>query len=122
VEVESIEHRGAVVVREVDSLEDDLSAAVGRQRAPTWRVGDERVGRQHLVHAARRRRHARRHRDHHPAHAQRPDEHEDVRVEGDELADLHLAVEHEVAAVPEDHHEGDGRKEVDEGQERGTQA
>ena len=53
------------------------------------------------------RRRARRLGDEHARHAQRPDEHEHVRVEGDDVAELELAVEDEVAAVPEDGDEGE---------------
>ncbi len=60
-------------------------------------------------------------RDEHPRHPQRPDAHEDVGVEGDEVTDLEVAVDHQVAAVPEDHHQRDRRQEVEERQEARSQ-
>ena len=56
-----------------------------------------------------------------PDHPQRPDQHEDVEVEGEDVADLQVAVEHLVAAVPEDRDHRDRRQEVDERHEPAAQ-
>ena len=65
---------------------------------------------------------ARRLGDEHPAHPQRPDQHEDEGVERDERPDLEGAVEHFVTTPPEDGHEREGREEVDQRKEVGAQS
>ena len=54
--------------------------------------------------------------------AEGQDQHDDVEVEGDEVADLEVAVEHLMAAVPEDRGERERGEEVERGQEAGPQA
>ena len=54
--------------------------------------------------------------------AEGQDQHHDVEVEGDEVADLEVAVEHLMAAVPEDGGERERGEEVERGQEAGPQA
>ena len=57
-----------------------------------------------------------------PGHPQRPDQHEHVDVEGDQLADGEVAVEHLVAAVPEHGDQAEGGQEVEDGHEAGPDA
>ena len=82
------EHRAAAAVAERDALEADLArapaAAAARRARRRSRGRSTRIS----SHATGRRRRARRLRDEHARHAQRQDEHEDVGVEGDEVADL----------------------------------
>ena len=73
------------------------------------------------MHAPGAGRRTRRLRDEHPRHPQRPDQHEDVEVEREDVADLQVAVEHLVAAVPEDRDHRDRRQEVDERHEPAAQ-
>ena len=79
------------------------------------------IGRQHLVDASCGTRRARRLRDELAGEAQRQDQHHDVEVEGDEVADLEVAVEHLMAAVPEDRRERERGQEVERGEEAGPQ-
>ena len=60
--------------------------------------------------------------DDHPEHPQRPDEHHDVDVEADQLAQAEVAVEHLVAAVAEHRDEADVREQLEGGEERGAHA
>ena len=50
------------------------------------------------------------------------DQHDDVGVEGDELAEREVAVDHLVAAVPEDGEKPERRQEVEQRHEPGPDA
>ena len=103
VQVEPVEHEAVALVPEADALEPDVALRLELDRMA--RLAQLRLGLEHLGDPAARgerllqRRHAL------AEHAQRPDEHHHVGVEGDERADGQVAVDHAAAAEPE--HGGD---------------
>ena len=103
VQVEPVEHEAVALVAEADAVEPDVALRVELDRMA--RLAQLRLGLEHLRDPAARgerllqRRHAL------AEHAQRPDEHHHVSVEGDERADGEIAVDHAAAADPE--HGGD---------------
>ena len=120
-EVEPVEHDPVRAVAEGHVLEAHLTRTVG-QRACVRDVFDRGIGDQHVVDAAGRRRRPGQLREEHADHPQRPDQHQDVEVGGDDRADGEVAVEHLMTAVPEDPDEPDGGQQVDLRHEVGAQA
>ena len=103
VQVEPVEHEAVALVAEADAIEPDVTLRVELDRMA--RLAQLRLGLEHFRDPAARgecllqRRHAL------AEHAQRPDEHHHVSVEGHERADGQIAVDHAAAADPE--HGGD---------------
>ena len=126
-EVELVEHhRELGGVREPHAVEAHLASAAGRpvggQRQPVGVVADHRVGDEDLVHPLGGGRRALALGDDHPEHPQRPDQHHDVDVEPDQLAEAEVAVEHLMAAVAEHGDEPDVREQLEGRQEGGPHA
>ena len=119
--VETVEHRRAASVTEGHPLEADRARAVG-QRAGVRRIVDGGIGREDRIDTTGGGGRAGKLTHEHPDHAQRPDEHEDEEVRGDDVADGQLVVEHLMPAVPQDADEAEGRQQVDEGHEVRAQA
>ena len=113
---------GEPVVAERHVLEAHLAPTAGRQADGTRAVDDLGLGLEDLVDALGRRLRSLRLGDEHAGHPQRPDEHEDVGIEGGEPADREMPGEHLVAPEPDDHDQADRRQQVEHGDVRGPNA
>ena len=120
-EVDVAQHRGAVLVVERDVAQLDAAVA-GRQRRREVGRGDPRLAVEDLEqpHARRGRALAEAERDAERAH--RRDQHQQVRVEGREVAGGQRAVDHLAAADDQDRREPELGEEADERLVEGAQA
>ena len=112
-QLDRLEHRTSRDVREGDVLEAD-DAVAGREVDRVLRVLDLLRLVHHLEDALAGGGRALRLPDPHAEHPQRHDEHRQEQVEGDEVADRHLAVDDLVAAVQEHRRLREQRDERDQ--------
>ena len=98
VQLEAVEHAGAVGVVERHVVEVHVAAALDEVDGARP-VDDVGLLVEHLVDALRRRRRPLAHHQHHAELAERRLQHQHVGVERDDVADRRLAVDREVAAV-----------------------
>ena len=119
-EVEAVEDRVGVVVAEADVGEADAARALGggagRQRLRMGRVGDDGLGREHLVDPFEGGGGALRPGHRHADRPQRPHQQRHVGVERHEAADAERSLRDQVAADAQHQDEPDRRHEVDRGQ------
>ena len=106
------------------ALEADLAAALGRQRRRRAVRAESAIAGSVDEHLVRRARPAADRTlalgDDHAEHAQRPDQQHDVDVEGDELAERQVAVEHLVAAEAEHGDQAEVGQQLERGQVAGA--
>jgi hypothetical protein len=117
VQVEPVEHRVVALVAEADGLEANVAAHRALQLLRVPRLPQLRLRLQHLRDPAARAERLLQGRHPLAEHAQRPDEHHDVGVEGDERADGELAADHAAAAEPQHGRDPEQRQHLQHGDE-----
>ena len=117
-EIEAVEHRRLVSVREPDVVEADRRAA--RERSGSRGLDDDRLGTQDVDHAPRGRDRPLRRAYTLADRPQRVHEQREVEAERRERPDRDVAVDRTMASVPEHDEHPDQRQRLERGQEDGV--